>query len=140
MKFAHGTKLFSLAELNFNGENIHYQLPAEDLAQIAVSNREGVLNDTGALVIQTGKFTGRSPKDKFVVFDNTVKDRIDWNEFNNPIDPKHFDYILKQAVDYLNNQDELFVRDAYACADPKYKITFRVVNQTASMNLFAANM
>ena len=59
---------------------------------------EGVLNDTGALVIRTGEFTGRSPKDKFIVKDETTADSVHWNDFNLPIEPKYFDIIYKKIT------------------------------------------
>lgn len=140
MKFANPTHLRSLSQLDFHCQNVHYQLEPSELIQKSLVRNEGVLNNTGALVIQTGKFTGRSPKDKFIVFDPEIKNIIDWNEFNNPIDPRYFDHILKQTVDFLNNQEEIFVRDAYACADPNFQMSFRIINQTPAMNLFAYNM
>ncbi|GAB3428096.1 phosphoenolpyruvate carboxykinase (ATP) [Niabella aquatica] len=132
--------LESLKELNFDGNNIKYQLSPAELVQKSVTKKQGAISDTGALVIHTGKFTGRSPKDKFIVFEETIKDKIDWNEFNNPIDAKYFDSILNQAVTFLNARDEIYVRDAYACADPKYKISIRIISQLASTDLFAFNM
>lgn len=140
MTFATPASLRSLAKLNFKGDNIRYQPTPSELIQKTLDKGQGVLNDSGALVIRTGKFTGRSPKDKYIVFDETVKGNVDWNEFNNPIDPKYFDSILAQAVDYLNHQEEIYVRDAYACADSKYSLSFRVINEFPSMNLFVHNM
>lgn len=132
--------LESLSRLNFNGNNVKYQLTPGELVQKSITKKQGTVSDTGALVIHTGKFTGRSPRDKFIVFDKNVKDNVDWNEFNNPIDPKYFDSILQQAVTFLNSRDEIFVRDAYACSDPKYKVSIRIVSQLASTDLFAFNM
>jgi len=132
--------LKSLAKLNLNGNNVHYQLTPEQLVQKTISQQQGTLNDTGALVIHTGKFTGRSPRDKFIVLDETVKDRVDWNEFNNPIDPEYFDQALVQTINFLDGMDDIFVRDTYACADPRYKLSIRVISQLPSTDLFAFNM
>ncbi len=99
-------------------ESVHYQLSPEELVQDTLRIGDGVLNDTGALVIRTGEFTGRSPKDKFTVKENDTAGFINWNDFNIPIDQKYFDIIFKKITDYLNNLPELWIRDCYACADP----------------------
>ncbi len=123
-----------------NPENIHYQLSPEELVYDSLRIGEGVLNDTGALVIKTGEFTGRSPKDKFTVKDETTADSVHWNEFNVPIEQKYFDIVKKKILDYLGQRPELWVRDCYACADPRYRINIRIVNEKPWINLFAYNM
>ncbi len=77
-------------------EIIHYQLSPEELVQDTIRIGEGVLNDTGALVIKTGEFTGRSPKDKFIVKDEMTEKTIHWNDFNIAIEPRYFDIIYKE--------------------------------------------
>lgn len=123
-----------------NTENIHYQLPPHELVQDTLRMGDGVLNDTHALVIQTGEFTGRSPKDRFIVKDNKTADTIHWNDFNIPIDQQYFDIIHKKITDYLNNRNELWIRDCFACADPRYRLNIRIVNEKPWNNLFAYNM
>ncbi len=123
-----------------NVENIHYQLPPDELVNDTLRTGNGVLNDTGALVISTGEFTGRSPKDKFIVRDEITVDSVHWNEFNIPIAPKYFDVIYKKFIDYYDSLPELWVRDCYACADPRYRLNIRVVNENPANNLFAYNM
>ncbi|NII23590.1 phosphoenolpyruvate carboxykinase (ATP) [Pseudoflavitalea sp. X16] len=119
---------------------LHYQLSPEELIQDVLRLQEGVLNDTGALVIRTGEFTGRSPKDKFTVKDEITANTVHWNEFNLPLEEKYFHIIQKRIVEHLNSKNELWVRDAYACADPRYRINIRVVNEKPAINLFAHNM
>ncbi|MDX2048185.1 MAG: phosphoenolpyruvate carboxykinase (ATP) [Chitinophagaceae bacterium] len=121
-------------------ENIHYQLPPDDLIYDSIRIGEGVLNNTGALVIKTGEFTGRSPKDKFIVKDEVTETTVHWNDFNLPIEQKYFDIIFKKVTEYLNSRKEFWVRDCYACADPRYRINIRVVNEKPWNNLFAHNM
>ena len=123
-----------------NTESIHYQLNPEELIQDTLRIGDGVLNDTGALVIQTGEFTGRSPKDKFTVKDETTADSVHWNDFNIPIEPKYYDIIFEKITAYINQLPELWVRDCYACADPRYRLNVRVVNEKPWNNLFAYNM
>lgn len=124
--------------LNFT-EGVHYQLSPEELTEQTVQLGQGVLNDTGALIINTGEFTGRSPDDKFIVKDALTADTVDWNKFNQPIEEKYFDQLHKKMLDHLNSKD-IWVRDCYACADPKYRLNIRVVNENPWSNLFCYNM
>ena len=121
-------------------DTIHYQLSPEELVQQTLTRGGGVLNDTGALVINTGEFTGRSPKDKFIVKDEITNSTIDWNGFNLPIEEKYFNIILNRITAYMNSLPEIWVRDCFACADRRYRLKLRVINETPSMNLFAYNM
>jgi phosphoenolpyruvate carboxykinase (ATP) len=123
-----------------NTENIHYQLTPDELVQDTIRIGDGVLNDTGALVINTGKFTGRAPKDKFIIKDEITSDTVNWNEFNTPMEPKYFDIIFKKVIDYIERLPEIWVRDCYACADPRYRLNIRVINEKPWNNLFAYNM
>ena len=130
----------ALSSLGLNTNNeIHYQLLPEELTQQTIARKEGLLNDTGALVIKTGEFTGRSPKDKFIVTDEITANSVFWNDFNLPIDAAHFDSIYKKMMAHLS-KEELWVRDAYACADNNYRLRIRVINENPWSNLFAYNM
>ncbi|MBS1600299.1 MAG: phosphoenolpyruvate carboxykinase (ATP) [Bacteroidetes bacterium] len=121
-------------------DTIRYQLAPDELVEDCLRKNEGVLNDTGALVIQTGEFTGRSPKDRFIVRDEITTSTIHWNDFNQAIEEKYFDIIFRKTIDYLNALPEIWVRDCYACADSQYRMNIRIINETPSMNLFAYNM
>jgi phosphoenolpyruvate carboxykinase (ATP) len=123
-----------------NAESIHYQSSPKELVLDTLRMNEGVLNDTGALIIQTGEFTGRAPKDKFIVKDDSTAESVHWNEFNQPIEPKYFDIIYKKVIEYLDKLPELWVRDCYACADPRYRLNIRSVNEKPWSNLFSYNM
>ena len=101
---------------------------------------QGILNDSGALVISTGQFTGRSPKDRFILRDEVTQHAINWNEFNIPIEPKYFDIIYKKVISYLDDLPEVWIRDCYACADARYRLNIRVINEQPWGNLFAYNM
>jgi len=122
-----------------SAENVHYQLSPEELTEQSVLRKEGILSDTGALIINTGEFTGRSPKDKFIVKDDITSEAVHWNDFNIPIEAKYFDQVYKKMLDHLENK-EIWVRDAYACADPAYRLNIRVINENPWSNLFAYNM
>src|SRR5687767_5615418 len=85
-----------------NPENIHYQLTPAELAEQTIQRGEGTTNNTGALVIKTGEFTGRSPKDKFIVKDAQTSDTVHWNDFNIPVDENKFDSVYKKMLAHLN--------------------------------------
>ncbi|WP_153800637.1 phosphoenolpyruvate carboxykinase (ATP) [Foetidibacter luteolus] len=119
---------------------IHYQLSPGELTRQTLRRKEGVLNSTGALCINTGEFTGRSPQDKFIVKDEITADAIDWNNFNQPIEEKYFHRLKSDLLDYLDAREEVWIRDAYACDHPDYRLNIRVVNENPWSNLFAYNM
>src|SRR5579872_4035113 len=121
-------------------DTTHYQLPQEDLVLHCIRRKEGVLGDSGALVIRTGAFTGRTPKDRYIVKDEITAASIHWNDFIQPIDPAHFHRIFTAVTTWLNQAPELFVRDCYVCADHRYRQKIRSINETPSGNLFAYNM
>ena len=108
--------------------------PAE-LTELAVRRGEVVLTDLGALAAVTGTRTGRSPKDKFTVKEGVAADRIDWTS-NQPLDPAAFARIRDLVRAYLQSRD-LFVFDGYAGADPRYRLSLRVVTEKAWHSLFA---
>jgi phosphoenolpyruvate carboxykinase (ATP) len=121
-------------------ESVHYQLTPEELTGDTLSNGEGALSNTGALVINTGEFTGRSPKDKFIVKDEITENTVNWNEFNIPIEPQYFDIIYQKVMAYLNQLPDLWIRDCYASADPEYRLNIRAVTEKPWSNLFVCNM
>ncbi|HSF45896.1 MAG TPA: phosphoenolpyruvate carboxykinase (ATP) [Chitinophagaceae bacterium] len=123
-----------------HADNIHYQQQPEDLIAAALNRGQAELSDKGALVINTGKFTGRSPKDKYIVKDSYTEHLVNWNEFNIPIAEKHFDTIFSKLTTYLGSRKDLWVRDCQACADPSFRINIRVINEKPANNLFAYNM
>lgn len=131
----------NLATLGFSAHTgIHYQLSPAELVEQTILRGQGVLNNTGALCIRTGAFTGRSPKDKFIVKDSVTENTIDWNNFNIPIEEKYFQQLKRKLLDYLGTKEEVWIRDAQACADPAYRLNIRVINENPWSNLFAYNM
>ena len=119
--------------------NIHYQLSPQELTTQTVTLNQGQLCDTGALVINTGEFSGRCPDDKFIVKDAITENTVHWNNFNTPIKPEYFDKLYNKMMAYLEHK-EIWVRDCYACADPTHRLNIRVINENPWSNLFAANM
>ena len=133
------TKTISLEQYGIKNAKINYQLPSEKLHEIAVKMGQGVEASSGALAVNTGEFTGRSPKDRFIVKDDITKDKVWWGNINIPFDCDKFDKLYNKVADYLSNK-ELFVRDSYACADENYKLNIRVINEYPWSNQFAYNM
>ncbi len=119
--------------------NEFWNLSAADLVEETLLNAQGVLTDTGALAINTGEFTGRSPKDKFIVKDNNTKDSVWWGDVNIAVTSEQFDGLYNRMKAYLNNRD-VYVRDAYACADENFRLNLRVVTEFPWSNMFAYNM
>ncbi|MBX9892223.1 MAG: phosphoenolpyruvate carboxykinase (ATP) [Chitinophagaceae bacterium] len=131
----------ALSALGLNTKStIHYQLQPDELSEQTLLRGQGEVNDTGALCIRTGEFTGRSPQDKFIVKDALTENSVHWNNFNIAIAPEKFTALKAKVLNYLNAKEELWVRDAYACADPQYRLNIRVINEHAWSNLFAYNM
>ena len=123
-------------ELGIAGSGTAYRnLAPAQLVEAALRRGEGTLSDTGALVVKTGKYTGRSPDDKFIVDTPAVHDEIAWGKINVPIKKAKFDAIKAKILAYLQNK-EIFVFDGFAGADPKYTKRFRIINELASQNLF----
>ncbi len=120
--------------------NIHYQLSAGELVEQTLHRGEGVLSNSGAICIHTGAFTGRSPQDKFIVRDAVTQNTVDWNKFNIPIDEKVFFQLRRKMLHYLGAKEEVWIRDCYACADPAFQLSIRVINETPWSNLFCSNM
>ena len=118
---------------------VHLNLPPAALVEEALRRGEGQLTDTGALMADTGAFTGRSPKDRFVVKDENTADSVWWGDINIPFAPDKFDALHQKMVAYLADK-EVYVREGYAGADPAYRLKLRVVTEMAWHNLFCYNM
>lgn len=119
--------------------NVFYQLPVSELVEHALANREGQLSDSGALAADTGKFTGRSPKDRFLVEDSLTKDTVWWGEINQPMTPANFEALFSIVANHLS-QRTIYVRDCAAGADPLYQLSIRVITETAYQSIFANNL
>jgi len=130
----------TLKNYNFNNsKNIYWNLSPSELVEHTLTNKQGTLTDSGALAVDTGEFTGRSPKDRFIVKDDITKDAVFWSDINIAFDASQFDLLTDKLVNYLNNKD-IYVRDSYACADDNYKLNIRVINELPWSNLFANNL
>jgi phosphoenolpyruvate carboxykinase (ATP) len=106
----------------------------------ALKQGDGALATGGPLAVDTGKFTGRSPKDKFVVEEPVSKDRIWWGAVNQPLGEEQYDGLRAKVVAHLEAQDPLYVVDAFAGADPAHRIAVRVLTGSPYHALFATTM
>ncbi|MFZ6052970.1 phosphoenolpyruvate carboxykinase (ATP) [Halocola ammonii] len=119
--------------------NAYWNLAPAELVEETLMNGQGVLTNTGALAIDTGEFTGRSPKDRFIVEDDVTRNSVWWGDINQKFDSDKFDRLYDRMKAYLSNRD-LYVRDAYACADKDYRLNIRVATEYPWSNMFANNM
>ncbi len=133
------SKTFDLSNLGLKVKSAKWNLSPAELIEETVKNGEGVLTDTGALMCDTGQFTGRSPKDRFIVEDEKTKESVWWGNINIAFSPEKFDQLLEKMTKFLEDKD-VYVRDAYAGADKTHRLRVRVINTMAWHNLFAYNM
>lgn len=115
---------------------VHRNLSVPQLVEVAIKRGEGKLTNTGALRVATGKYTGRSPKDKFIVSDPSIDSKIAWGNVNQPFEQEKFSALYDDVLKYLRDK-ELFVFDGFAGSDPLYRLPITVINEYVWHNLFA---
>jgi phosphoenolpyruvate carboxykinase (ATP) len=116
-------------------DEVHYNLNATQLLEMSLQLGEGMLTDNGNLAVTTGKHTGRSAQDKFIVRDATPKTNIWWDN-NKAMTPDHFETLKGDFLAHAAEGKRLFVQDLYGGADPEHRIKVRVVTQFAWHALF----
>lgn len=130
----------ALESLGFgNLGEIYYNLPPATLYEHTLSNGQGLLTASGALAVNTGEFTGRSPKDRFIVRDSITENTVWWGDINIPFEPEKFDRLLLKMASYLQGTD-VYVRDAFVCSHPRYRLNVRVITELPWSSLFAFNL
>src|SRR5690606_9047072 len=105
-------KSISLTSYGIENAKVEYQLSPEELHKITVEENLGKEASSGALAVDTGEFTGRSPKDRFIVKDEVTKDKVWWGNINIPFAPEDFDALYDKVTDYLSGK-KIYVRDSY---------------------------
>jgi phosphoenolpyruvate carboxykinase (ATP) len=126
-------------KLSIKAKEFFQNLSPAELIEAALQNGEGVLTDTGALMCDTGKFTGRSPKDKFLVCDEKTENTVWWGDVNFKFSSEQFDALLEKMLHFLEDK-RIYVRQAYAGANPDYRLNLEIINTKAWHNLFCNNM
>ncbi len=129
-----------LAQYGFrNLSTVNWNWSQEELIDCTAEKQLGQITDAGALTVDTGEFTGRAPKDKYIVKDSITEKTVYWGEVNQPFDEKNFQPLLDELLNHLQGK-EVYVKDAYACADPKYRLNVRVISELPWAAMFAGNM
>jgi phosphoenolpyruvate carboxykinase (ATP) len=132
-------KTRDLTKYGLTNTKAHWNLEPEELQRITIEKGMGKETANGTLAINTGKYTGRSPQDRFIVKDDYTDNRVWWGKTNKAISPENFDFLQSEIENYLSGK-EIYVRDAYVCADPEYKTNVRTVTEYPWSNMFVYNM
>src|SRR5699024_10831051 len=132
----HSVLLKELNEHKGLQKNLYVPILIEKIS----SRNEGRISETVAVSAHTGKYTGRSPKDRFVVKDKTTEDIVDWGNLTQPIDPESFDKLYEKVISYLKGKEEIFQFRGFAGAAEKYRLPIQVFNEYACHNLFACQL
>ena len=128
-----------ISDLGIRNAKIHWNLTPEELQEHALEKGQAKLTSQGAITINTGKFTGRSPLDRFIVKDSITENSVWWGDINIPFSEENFNQLYKKMINYLSSK-ELFARNSYACASDKHQLNICVINEYPWSNLFAYNM
>lgn len=136
LKAAPGRSMSQLEEMDIRPGKINRNLSVPQLIEIAIQKGEGTLSSSGGLSVKTGKFTGRSPDDRYIVDDETTRDKIDWGKINHPISESNFDKIFNRMKKHVQGK-EFYVFDGFVGADPNSRLAIRVITDKAWHSLFA---
>ena len=128
-----------LEDFGITPSTVHRNLPVAKLVEIAVQKNEGILTATGSLSVTTGKYTGRSPDDRYIVFDDETHENVDWGKVNHQFPPGKFDKIFEKMKNFVDGKD-LFIFDGFVGADLENRLSIRVINDHAWQNLFARQL
>ena len=131
--------LTQMQELGVSSSKIRRNLPVEKLVEISISNNEGVLTSTNSLSVKTGKYTGRSPNDRFIIYDDETHDKIDWGKINHQFPTEKFNQILEKMEKSIVDK-EIFVFDGFVGADKSNRLPIRIINDHAWQSLFARQL
>ncbi|KFM20199.1 Phosphoenolpyruvate carboxykinase ATP protein [Marine Group I thaumarchaeote SCGC AAA799-D07] len=125
-----------IKEFGINPSNVHRNLSVEKLVETAVQKNEGLVTSTGSLSVKTGKYTGRSPDDRFIVFDDLTHDKVHWGKVNKQLPTETFDKLSQKMKKFVDGK-ELFVFDGFVGADPENRLPVRIISDHAWQSLFA---
>ncbi|HXV45936.1 MAG TPA: phosphoenolpyruvate carboxykinase (ATP), partial [Nitrososphaera sp.] len=131
--------MIQLAEMDIKLGRVHHNLSVPSLVELIINRKEGVLSTTGALSVKTGKFTGRSPDDKYIVDDEVTHGIVDWGKVNHAISEENFEKIFRRMKSHIEDR-EFFIFDGFVGADPQNRLPIRVINNRAWHSLFARQL
>lgn len=123
----------------YNPGHVYRNLSIPQLYEHIIRRGEANIAQGGAVVVRTGRYTGRSPNDKYIVREPSSAERVAWGKVNRPLSEASFDILRKRMLAYLQQRD-LFIQDCYVGADPRYRLSLRVITDTAWQSLFAHNL
>lgn len=134
------TQDFGLGQLGLQPKTIHRNLSVHELVEHTIQNKEGVLGPNGCTIVNTGKFSGRSPKDKFIVDEGEASENVWWGPINQKISEDVFDKLVEKVVGRLNGRDQVYMFEGFAGADETYRLPIRIVTELAWHSHFVTNM
>ncbi|MRI02239.1 phosphoenolpyruvate carboxykinase (ATP) [Kriegella sp. EG-1] len=132
-------KVSNVEKYGIKDATAHWNLDAETLQKITLEKGMGTVTENGTLCVNTGKFTGRSPQDRFLVKDEYTNDKVFWNRTNKAIAPENFEKLYNEVVNYLSKK-EIFIHDGYVGAAPEYRLNVRTITEYPWSNYFVNNM
>ncbi len=128
-----------IEEFGLHPSTIHRNMSPEDLVSMAVRQNDGIVTSTGSLAVRTGKFTGRSPDDRYIVYDDTTHQTVTWGKINHQFPSDKFEQILEKMKRFVDGK-ELYVFDGFVGADKNNRLAIRVINDHAWQSLFARQL
>ncbi|WP_142783248.1 phosphoenolpyruvate carboxykinase (ATP) [Changchengzhania lutea] len=128
-----------LKQYGIKNAKVSWNLAPEELQKITIEKGMGKETANGTLAINTGKFTGRSPQDRFLVKDDYTADKVWWGKTNKAVSPENFNKLKNEITKYLSGK-EIYARDGYVCAEPEYRTNIRTVTELPWSNMFVYNM
>lgn len=131
---------FDISQVGLDEVTSHWNLTPSALIEKTIRLNQGHIASSGALSVSTGEFTGRSPSDRFIVKDDITRDQVDWGKINQPITQENYQKLKAKVLQYLNERDDIYVRDCYACAHLDYRLKIRIFTEHPWQNLFVYNM
>ena len=128
-----------LVELGINPSTVYRNLPAPKLVDISVQKNEGIVTSTGSLSVKTGKYTGRSPDDRYIVYDDETHENVDWGKINHQFPPGKFEKIFEKIKNFVDGK-ELYIFDGFVGSDKDNRLAIRVINDHAWQSLFTRQL
>jgi phosphoenolpyruvate carboxykinase (ATP) len=138
-KSAINSHQLQLRDMNIHIGDSHRNLPIASLIELAIERNEGILSNSGALAVKTGKFTGRSPDDRYIVDDENTHNLIDWGKVNHPLSADNFEGIFKRLSQHVSGK-EFFIFDGFVGAETKNRLPIRVLTDTVWHTIFATQI